>query len=185
MTDRTTIKVFAKAPHIEEEDIFGKKINLSDYKDKKVFIGFYRHAGCPFCNVRVHRLLKQRDYYKSMGLEMILFFESSKETLLKSKFHKKLNQIPAISDPDKKIYASYGVEHSVLKSSLSHIKSFFQIVVKAKTNKLPTHWMVENESFNTIPAEFLIDENGFVKRIHYFKNLSDQMSDDVINEFLA
>lgn len=184
MKNRVIIKTRVKAPDIDEKDVFENVVNLTAYKGKKILLGFYRHAGCPFCNVRVHALLKRSEYYKSKGLEMIFFFESTKETLLKSKFHKRINDTSVISDPERKVYSTYGVEQSSLKSRISHFSSFFQTVVKAKLKKLPVHWMKEGESFNTIPAEFLIDESGFVNKIHYFKGLTDQLSDELIDQFL-
>jgi peroxiredoxin len=184
MSDRATISAFVKAPEIDVLDIFDQKLTLESYKGKKVFLGFYRHAGCPFCNLRIHGLLKSQEEYKSKGLEMVFFFESSKETLLKSQYQEKKLDISIVSDPDKIVYAAYGIEQSSLKSGLSHATSFFQTIIKAKLNKLPVHWMKDGESINTIPAEFLIDENGVVKIIHYSKSLTDQMPQEVIEGFL-
>ena len=64
------------APTFKLKDIFDRTIDLEEYKDKKVFIGFFRHAGCPFCNLRVHALTKVHQELKAKGLEMIFFFES-------------------------------------------------------------------------------------------------------------
>jgi len=50
------LDINATAPAFNMIDTFGRMINLQDYKGKKVFIGFFRHAGCPFCNLRVHLL---------------------------------------------------------------------------------------------------------------------------------
>jgi hypothetical protein len=43
--------------------------------------------------------------------------------------------------------------------------------------------MKGDESINTIPAEFLIDEHGVVRRLHYARGLTDQMSIDLIFRF--
>ena len=39
-SDRIILDVNVAAPEFECTDIFGRKINLQDYKGKKVFIGF-------------------------------------------------------------------------------------------------------------------------------------------------
>src|SRR3954462_16012070 len=44
------------APHFKLTDIYDRTIDLNDYRAKKGLIGFLRHAGCPFCNIRVHTL---------------------------------------------------------------------------------------------------------------------------------
>ena len=56
--NRVELSLNVKAPIFNEVDAFDKPVNLKDYKDKKVFIAFFRHAGCPFCNLRMHYLQK-------------------------------------------------------------------------------------------------------------------------------
>src|SRR3954466_6025439 len=114
------------APTFVLKDIYGRMIDLNAYKDKRIFIGFFRHAGCPFCNLRVHALTKVHEEFKAKGLEMIFFFESKEAVLLRSTFHKEVSPIPLISDPEKKIYNAYGLQPSGYKSAISHIATFAQ-----------------------------------------------------------
>ncbi len=102
------------APHFKLQDIFGRTIDLQQYADKKVLVAFFRHAGCPFCNLRVHELTKAHEMLKEKGLEMIFFFESKERVLLRSIFHKEVSPIPLISDPEKVWYQAYGLETSWL-----------------------------------------------------------------------
>jgi thioredoxin-dependent peroxiredoxin len=171
------------APVFKLVDIFEREIDLAAYKDKRVFIGFFRHAGCPFCNLRVHALTKAHAELKAKGLEMIFFFESKKEILLRSIFHKEVSPIPLISDPQKIQYAAYGLEPSARISAKSHITSIVQTAFKAKMAGLPVHGMAEGESINTIPAEFLVDKNLVLKKVHYSKNLNDRLEMEVLHAF--
>lgn len=50
-----------KAPDFEMQDINGKPIWLSDYRGKKIVLGFFRNVNCPFCNLRVHELMKMKE----------------------------------------------------------------------------------------------------------------------------
>lgn len=178
-----TLRNSALAPLFNRKDIFGREINLEDYKDKKLLIGFFRHAGCPFCNLRVHALTKVHAELKAKGLEMIFFFESKENVMLRSTFHKEVSPIPLISDPEKEIYAKYGLEESKAKSVKSHITSFIQTAIKAKANGVPMHMPEEQESLNTIPAEFLVDKGLRLKKLHYSKNLTDRLDIDMIQKF--
>ncbi len=164
------------APKFNLKDIFGRMINLEDYKGKKVFIGFFRHAGCPFCNIRVHALLKMHKELKDKNLEMIFFFESSERVMLQSVFHKEISPIPIIADPGKVWYNAYGLEESTLKSSVSHLTSFIQTAVKAKLIEVPMHLMESGESFSTMPAEFMLDEKLIIRQLHYSRSLTDRLS---------
>lgn len=116
-------------------------------------------------------------------MDMIFFFESNEKVLLSSTFHQEISPIPLISDPDKIWYQTYGIENSALKSAVSHLTSFIQTAVKAKLKGLPMHAMAGGESINTIPAEFLLDENLIIRKVHYSKGLNDRMSIDHIMEF--
>lgn len=171
------------APVFKLKDIYGRMIDLSEYKDKKVFIGFFRHAGCPFCNLRVHALTKVHEALKAKGLEMIFFFESKENVLLRSSFHKEISPIPLISDPQKKWYDAYGLESSGFKSAVSHITSFVQTAFKATSMGIPMHLMSDGESIKTMPAEFLIDKNLVVKEVHYSERLNDRMDIGKIRAF--
>jgi len=172
-----------EAPHFKLTDIYDRTIDLNDYRDKKVFIGFFRHAGCPFCNIRVHMLQKAREELKANGLEMIFFFESKKNVLLMSTFHKEVSPIPLISDPDKKMYSAYGLESSGYKSTISHLTSFVQTAYKASKLGVPIHMMSDGESISTMPAEFLLDKGLIIKEIHYSERLNDRMNLETIRSF--
>ena len=114
---------------------------------------------------------------------MIFFFESKENVLLRSTFHQEVSPIPLISDPEKKMYAAYGLENSGYKSAVSHITTFVQTAFKAKSLGVPVHAMADGESITTMPAEFLIDKGLVVKAVHYSERLNDRMNIDTIRAF--
>lgn len=171
------------APHFALKDIYGRMIDLNNFSDKKILIAFFRHAGCPFCNLRVHNLKKVYPEFRDKGLEMIFFFESKEPVLLRSIFHKEVSPVPLISDPGKVWYEKYGLEESKSKSVMSHVTSFVQTAIKAKVAGVPMHPMADGESFNTIPAEFLVDKGLVIKRLHYSEGLNDRLDIEDIRQF--
>lgn len=173
------------APIFHLKDVYGRMIDLATYKDKKVFIGFFRHAGCPFCNLRVHTLTKVYEELKEKGMEMIFFFESKENVLLRSTFHKEISPIPLLSDPEKKWYSAYGLESSGYKSAISHITTFVQTAYRASALGLPIHLMSDGESIKTMPAEFLIGEGLVIKEVHYAERLNDRLDISKIRDFAA
>jgi thioredoxin-dependent peroxiredoxin len=172
-----------KAPLFHLKDIYGRMIDLQAFADKKVFIGFFRHAGCPFCNLRVHTLTKVHEEFKAKGLEMIFFFQSKEAVLLRSSFHKEVSPIPLIADPEKNMYSAYGLEESGYKSAISHLTSFVQTAFKASAAGVPMHMMKDGESISTMPAEFLLDKGLIIKEVHYAERLNDRLSMDKIRAF--
>lgn len=69
MKDSVSVELNVSAPIFNLIDIYDRMVDLSNYKGKKVFIGFFRHAGCPFCNLRVHTLSKRREEFKEKILK--------------------------------------------------------------------------------------------------------------------
>lgn len=171
------------APIFIREDIFDRRIDLSAYRGKKVLLAFFRHAACPFCNVRVFRLQKQAEKLKEQGLEMIFFFESTKENLLKNSFHPKVSPIPLIADPDKVLYLQYGVPEDKFGATLKNLPAMLPKMIEAKLNGVPFGSKQGSESIYTLPAEFLIDEKGIIKKLHYAKSLTDRMAIGEIERF--
>ena len=177
------LKENTKAPYFNLKDIYGRQIDLDNYRTKRFLLGFFRHAGCPFCNLRVHTLQKLYSELKPKNFEKIFFFESKENVILRSTFHQEVSPIPIISDPEKKYYAMYGLEPSVRKAVISHATSFAQTVVKASAAKVPVHMMADGESFSTMPAEFLIDKDCIIRKTHYSERLNTRMDVDDIRQF--
>ncbi|MFN5549598.1 MAG: hypothetical protein ACK5BJ_10650 [Bacteroidota bacterium] len=50
---------------------------------------------------------------------------------------------------------------------------------------MPNHAMATGESFSTMPAEFLLDENLIIRKMHYSQTLNDRLSLQVIEDFAA
>ncbi|AHM62957.1 alkyl hydroperoxide reductase/ thiol specific antioxidant/ mal allergen [Flammeovirgaceae bacterium 311] len=173
------------APGFKLKDVFGRTIDLNEYSNKKVLLAFFRHAGCPFCNLRVHTLSKAHEELKAKGLEMIFFFESKENIILRSSFHQGISPIPIISDPDKVWYNAYGLESSGYKSAISHMTTFVQTAIKAKLAGVPMHPMADGESISTMPAEFLLEPGLVIRDFHYSQRLNDRMHLEHIKAFAA
>jgi thioredoxin-dependent peroxiredoxin len=171
------------APLFSLTDVFGRTIALENYHDKKVLIAFFRHAGCPFCNLRVHALMKIEDQLKEKGLEMIFFFESTERVILRSSFHREVSPVPIISDPTKEWYGKYGLQPSTKGTVISHVTQFVQTALRARQTKLPVHLMASGESFSTMPAEFLIGKGLIIRELLYSERLNERMDLSQIVKF--
>ena len=53
------LEVGNDAPVIELPAVDGSTFDLSSYKGKRVILTFFRFDSCPFCNLRVHRIVKR------------------------------------------------------------------------------------------------------------------------------
>jgi peroxiredoxin Q/BCP len=142
------------APDFTVTDIYGREIQLSEFKGTKIILGFYRNVSCPFCNRRVHQIMGNNVRLKQKNVQMIFFFESSNQKLSASVFHKGISPWPLIGDPEKQIYKLYGVEESVAKTLKTSFYSSLSIAKKyARELNLPED---KKASKTLIPADFLL-----------------------------
>jgi peroxiredoxin len=163
------------------EDIYGNKVQLSDYKGKKIILGFHRHMSCPFCNRRVHQLMGKNLRLQKSGVQIILLFESDNEKLKESVFHKGIQPWPLIGDPQRKLYDIYGIERSTLKLMKTMVASNpFKAMKETKDLNLPEY---SGGSMNLIPADFFINENFTIEKAHYGSHADDHVDMSLLEEF--
>jgi thioredoxin-dependent peroxiredoxin len=132
------LKAGDKAPNFEGKDQDGKKVNLSDYKGKKVVLYFYPKDDTPGCTAQSCNL---RDNYQALlkaNYEVIGV--SSDDEKSHQKFIKKYSlPFTLIADTDLKINEAYGVW-------------------REKTTFGKTY-------MGTVRTTFVIDEKGIIEEI--------------------
>lgn len=167
------LKVREKAPNFEAVDTNGEIIKLSSYKGQKVFIAFFRYAGCPVCNFRIHELIENYDNISSKGYKIIAIYESNNDTLRE---YIKETPIPftVIGNHNLRLYKEYRVEKSFWKMLGSAFKKQPKEAMK-KGNKQFSKKYKRDGHLNRIPADFLIDEKGLLTTVHYGKNIGDHL----------
>ena len=103
-----SIKIGDKAPSIIAKDQDGNKIDLAEFKGKKVILFFYPKADTPGCTAEACNL---RDHYEELtkkGFEIIGV--SADDEKKQKKFSEKYNfTYPLIPDTEKLIINAYGV----------------------------------------------------------------------------
>lgn len=137
----------------------GDAVSLSKYEGKFVLLVFLRYAGCPWCNLTIHRLSLESKLLAKQGCDIIAFVQSSKDNIMSNVYDKHVVKppFPIIADPNMDIYKRYGVQVSAMKS--------FQAVARSIA-KIP-HWVhaVKEHGFKqqkldgnlfVVPAMFLV-----------------------------
>lgn len=171
------LKQGSKAPAFTIKDYLDEEVNLSSYKGKKILLSFFRSASCPFCNLRVHELIKQQSQLKKNGIEIIAFFSANKEEI-KQYAGKQAPPFSVIPDSEFEVYKKYGVESS--KSGM-----FKAMLRMGKMIKLMIGGFFNMKSMSDeplIPADFLIDEKGIIYKTYYGSDFGDHIDlKDVLN----
>ncbi len=143
------------APQFTTVDAFGKPVDLTDYKDSHVLLVFMRYAGCPFCNLTLHRLTMEYPMLRDSGCKVIAVVQSDAARIQTDVYdrHKHRPQYPIIPDLSKKLYGPYGVRSS--KKAIA--KSFLDIPywLKSAYTLGFKQTKLDSDSF-LVPATFLI-----------------------------
>lgn len=171
------LKKTDKAIDFKRKDYLGNTIHFASYKGQKVFLAFFRDKGCTFCNIRMRELIQRHQEFVDKGIQMIVFFSSSKSQMTALVEDHKA-PFPIIPDPDFEIYKQYFIETSALKK--------YKTMLKTKRLKagLTSKYFNPMSLFqpNTVPAEFLINESFHIDRAYYGKDYGDHIPvDEILN----
>ena len=145
-----------KAPDFTTVDVLKNKIAVRDIDARYVLLVFFRYAGCPWCNLAIHRLSLEYSTLKNNGCEVIAFIQSDARAITANIYdrHAQKPKFSIIADPKREYYNLYGVGES-LKAAVSSIKNvpFWLHSVKEHGYK---QTQVDGNLF-LVPASFLID----------------------------
>jgi peroxiredoxin len=156
-------------------------IHVPDAK-RLVHLQFRRFAGCPICNLHLRQVVRRLDEIEAAGVLEVVVFHSTKHQLLA---HAADLPLAVVADPDKRLYAEFGVESgvraiadprawpSIAKGILVSLKG---VAVNGK--RLPS--LKPQGGRYGLPADFLIAPDGRVAACKYGTHASDQWSVDEI-----
>lgn len=155
---------------ISRDDYLGNKINLADYRGKKVLLSFFRWASCPFCNLRIRQLIIQYPEFVKNKIEIIALFAATGGEI--SKYAGKQNApFPIIPDPELDLYAKYGIKESfsgMVKVMLKPVE-LFKVMTSGFFNVKTIH------KKSILPVDFLIGEDQLIYRAYYGKDYGDHI----------
>lgn len=144
------------APGFTVKDVNGNKVSLDDYKDRNVLVVFLRYAGCPWCNLAIHRLALESSLLKKSGCDIVAFVQSDTKDIISNIYerHAKKPPFPIVADRKMMIYDKYHIQISKIAfvKSITQIPSWVHAVKKHgfKQTKIDGNLFL-------VPATFLID----------------------------
>ena len=160
-------------------DLYGDQFSLNDYRGKAVILSFFRNSTCPFCLKRVFDLSVQQLHWRKKGVEVICVFTSPSEELIN--FHKnKFDRLRVIPDPNLNLYQQYGIEKS-LSGFFKGIILRFSTMIYGFLNGAK---ITKNPHRTILPADFLIDPEGSIVKLHYGTNAADNIPMEHLQNFV-
>lgn len=154
-------------------------LTLSSLRGQKVWLAFFRYAGCPLCNLRVHQMIQRYDGWEAKGLKIVAVFQAPVAEV-ETNVGEQNAPFPIVCDPGEKLYALYGLEAS-LAGYLS-VKNLPKMAEALKEGFTPG---TMHGTKTRLPADFLIDENGKIVETFYADTIGDHIPFERIEAFLA
>lgn len=161
----------------------GEPVNVPD-PGQLVHLELRRFAGCPICNLHLRSVVLRKDELAAAGIKEVVVFHSTDEEL--RKYQAEL-PVAVIADPDKKLYAEFGVEKSpraVLNPGawpgvIRGLGRTLGAAIRGK-EKLPP--MAPKNGSLGLPGDFLIASDGRVVASKYGAHAFDQWTVDEVLE---
>ncbi len=102
------------APGFMAKDVYGHDVNLSSFNKKYVLVAFMRYAGCPYCNLAVHRLSVEYPLLQQNDCDVVVFVQSDAAEIIKNIYNRHELKPPfhIIPDMEKRFYDRYHVQSS-------------------------------------------------------------------------
>jgi peroxiredoxin len=149
-----------------------------------IHLQFRRFAGCPVCNVHLHAFVRRHDELRAAGVREVVVFHSSAEELRE---HAADLPFAVVPDPDKLLYAEFGVESSpraVLDPRAwgAIVRGVLRSLIAALRGKAKLPAIRPRGGGLGLPADFLIAPDGRVVAAKYGVHADDQWS---VGEVLA
>lgn len=138
-----------------------------------------RFATCPFCNLRVHELVQNQNNLPEDFKIVIVFDATVKQTSVSAERHAASFSI--LADAEKEAHTLYNIEKSFIGVLWGMI---FRMPTLLKSMFIHGHWPFPIQgNMLTMPADFLVDENGIIQVAYYAKDEGDHLPLDQINHF--
>jgi hypothetical protein len=161
------------------ETVTGEQVPVPD-PERLVHLQFRRFAGCPVCNLHLQSVVRRHDEIVAAGVREVVFFHSPADEL---RVHTAGLPFAVVADPDKRVYAEYGVE-SARRALLDPRVwgSIVRAIAVGLVKRAPFPSSKQPNGRLGLPADFLIAPDGRVVASKHGEHAYDQWS---VDELLA
>jgi peroxiredoxin len=167
------------APSIVLPSIDGTTFDMSLMKGKRVIFTFFRFSSCPFCNIRIDRLMKRWEEFPE-GTVMVGVFDAKIEELTRRLGKRKI-PFTIVADETYEHFENNGVSKSFAKFMWGAMRSPLTFMQATLKGYVPMTFSISKMS--TIPVDLLIGEDGKIVEAHYCKDTVDHIPIDRMISF--
>jgi peroxiredoxin len=166
------------------KDINGNIVQVGE--GRRTLLAFFRDAACPFCNMRIYQLTQHYSELHAMGLDVIAVFASTPEDV-KRFILARPRPFAVAAEPNGEAYEIYGIQKSFWRKLWAVLTRFGTLLLGLQQLGLAgsLKGMAGVNTTNMMPANFLIDEDGYIRETYYGEDAGDHIPFERIELFLA
>lgn len=145
---------------------------MGKIKGNKILLSFFRSGSCALSNHRLSLLKKYTDIFLAKNLQVVCVFESMpKDTFPFT--GRPAAPFYVLSDPMALLYDMYGVENDENKIRSMMAAGLLTPAIVSATEAGFEWTTQENSNLFRMPADFLIDEDFIIRKVHYTSAVTD------------
>ncbi|WP_430462857.1 peroxiredoxin family protein [Thalassolituus sp. LLYu03] len=147
---------------------------------RKALVVFFRFASCPFCNLRLHKLIQLQAQLPA-DFAMVAVFDSSAAEL-RPYAERHSAPFPVLADEGAAVHRQYGVRYSwwgVLKGMVTRLPTaLYSMLAKG-------YWPTAfSGALHTMPMNFLVNADGRIATAYYGADEGDHLPLEDILSFI-
>jgi thioredoxin-dependent peroxiredoxin len=149
----------------------GQSFSQADLADRKLWIAFYRYAGCPICASHFDEVLGMMEKLNKFGVTFIAVFDSKTADIPDRFKEKNSEQCLIVGNDSLGVYEIFGVEKSWLG-----LMSVGTLKARVEAGKKGYSEGTIDGSLRRMPAHILANEAGEVIVAKYARNAGDHVA---------
>jgi peroxiredoxin len=157
------------APAFSLPALNGSNFSLGGMRGKRTLLAFHRHAGCPFCNLRVHQLIKAHANLERAGVNVVAVFSSSLAGL-RERVGTQKPPFTLLADGDDAVHTLYGTNLSTLGMLYPQL---LPIWLEGKRLSVK-HGAIDGD-LTRMPADILIGPDLRIEAAMYARNAAQHI----------
>ena len=160
------------APHFRTDDVRGDNVDMAAFRGSIVWLGFFRYALCPLCNLRVHQMLGFWRKRYEPRCRFVAIFQSPRERF--TEFMQRHNPpFAVVADPALDLYGRYGVESGLTAALRANVIG--KTVEAARAGFSLGALTAKDGGALRIPADFIVDRDGLIRTARYGVDVADSI----------
>ncbi|MEK7356760.1 MAG: redoxin family protein [Bdellovibrionota bacterium] len=160
--------------------VTGSQIVSSTYAQKKIWMAFYRYAGCPMCAAHFDEVMTYEKKLKDAGVVFFAIFDSAPAKVPERMKQKASPSCVIVGNDNMGMFELFGVE-----KSWSGLLSMGSVKARIEAGRKGYSENNLDGAINRMPAHILVWPGGEVAVAHYGKHAGDQIPWKTAWDFVA